>query len=212
MYKYKAVLFDLDGTLLNTSFDLADALNFALNKHGYKTFSTDDVVKMVGHGITNLIKTATNESDDVVNKVRVDFKNYYKEHLCDKTRPYDGIIDLLKDLKANGVYTAVVSNKYNQATKKLSDTFFGSLIDYAIGEDNCPTKPDPYMANTVIDYFNVDKKDCVFVGDADTDINTAKNTGIDCITVSWGFKSRDYLSSNGAKVIVDTVTELKHKL
>lgn len=212
MYKYKAVLFDLDGTLLNTSFDLADALNFALNKHGFNTFSTEAVVKMVGHGITNLIKTATNGSDDVVLKVRTDFKNYYKEHLCDKTLPYDGIIDLLKDLKANGVYTAVVSNKYNQATKILCDTFFGDLIDFAIGEDNCPTKPDPYMANTVINYFNVPKTSCVFVGDADTDINTAKNTGIDCITVSWGFKAREFLIKNGATSIADSVIELQFKL
>ena len=210
----KAVIFDLDGTLLNTATDLANAVNYALDKHGKKTYSVPEVVKMVGHGVKNLISSALGSDDEeFVSEVLKDFKSYYGEHNADFTTAYDGVIDMLKTLKQNGIKTAIASNKYDGAVKKLSNIYFGDLIDIALGEcENVARKPCPDMLNNALSYLGVNATDCVYVGDSDVDIITANNAGMDCVSVGWGFRDKAFLVQNGATVIAETVPQLTKTL
>lgn len=206
----KAVIFDLDGTLLDTATDLANAVNYALNLHGKKSYSVPEVVKMVGHGVKNLISSALGSTDEgLISEVLKDFKGYYGEHNADFTIAYDGVIDMLKTLKQNGFLTAIASNKYDGAVKKLSSIYFGNLIDIALGEcEGVKRKPCPDMLNNALSALGVKATDCVYVGDSDVDIITANNAGMPCISVGWGFRDKGFLVQNGATVIAETVPQL----
>ena len=210
----KAVIFDLDGTLLNTGVDLANAVNFSLAKNGRQTKSVPEIVAMVGNGVRNLVSRAFGEVDgDFLDGALADFKGYYKEHNTDFTVEYDGVTDMLKALKDRGIKTAIVSNKYDGAVKILAQKYFPNLIGVALGEDpSMPKKPAPDLMLKAVNELGVTVEDCIYVGDSEVDILTAKNANMPCISVSYGFKDKAFLVENGATVICDTVPQLKDLL
>lgn len=211
----KAVIFDLDGTLLNTLADLASSTNYALGQYGYPLRTIDEVRRFVGNGVAKLIERAvpagTSEAD--TQSVLSCFKNHYLEHSLDTTVPYDGIIDLLSQLKRKGIFTAIVSNKLDPAVRELHEHFFRGLVDTAVGESSeRRAKPAPDMVNEALRRLGIDAESAVYVGDSEVDIMTARNAGMRCISVSWGFKTRDFLIQNGASSIADTAADLKEML
>lgn len=211
----KLIIFDLDGTLLNTIEDLTDNVNFALDKFSMPKRTISEVRSFVGNGIAKLIERAVpkNTNKEVENNVYKIFKEHYTNNCNNKTRPYDGILKLLENLKQNKILTGIVSNKNNEAVKKLSDIYFSDLIDETRGfVEGSKTKPNPDSVNFIINKFNIDKKDCLYVGDSDVDYYTAKNAEIDCIIVSWGFKDRDFLEKLDNVIIVDSIKELQEKV
>lgn len=209
--KYNTVIFDLDGTLLNTLDDLRDSLNDTLNKNGYSTKSTFDVKRFVGNGVRNLVRMSVPEScdEEEITRVLEEFKNNYKNNMQNKTRPYNGIMELLLDLNRFNYKIAIVSNKYDIAVKSLARTYFGNLIPVAIGESHeIKRKPAPDSIYTAILELGSDIESTVLVGDSETDVQTAKNAGIPCIGVTWGFRSREVLRNEGADYLIDTPKEL----
>ena len=215
--RYSAVLFDLDGTLLDTLDDLTDAVNFALKGQGLPLCTREEVRSFIGNGIVMLLARSTKQRACEVNAERMlsDFKEYYSAHCQDKTRPYDGVMELLSALKAEGRKVGVVSNKVDFATKGLCKVCFGNLIDVAIGENEAagvPRKPIPDGIFLAMRTLLAELKDTVYVGDSEVDIQTAKNAGIPCISVTWGFKDRDFLLENGATALATTVEELQKLL
>ena len=211
----KLIIFDLDGTLLNTIEDLTDSVNFALDKFSMPKRTISEVRSFVGNGIVKLIERAVpkNTNKEVENNVYKIFKEHYTNNCNNKTRPYDGILKLLENLKQNKILTGIVSNKNNEAVKKLSDIYFSGVIDETRGfVEGSKTKPNPDSVNFIINKFNIDKKDCLYVGDSDVDYYTAKNAEIDCIIVSWGFKDRDFLEKLDNVIIVDSIKELQEKI
>jgi phosphoglycolate phosphatase len=213
--RYKLALFDLDGTVLDTLEDLTDATNAAMAMHGYPTHSIDAVRSFVGNGIGNLIRSAlpegTNEAE--FHTVLGDFKKYYGEHCADKTKPYDGVLEMLRTLRAAGVQTAVVSNKADFAVKALAERYFKGLFDIAIGErEGVARKPAPDSVLEVMRELGADAAECVYIGDSDVDVLTAKNAGVDGIFVTWGFRSEACLRETGATELVDAVPALTKQI
>ncbi len=211
---YKIAVFDMDGTILNTLTDLTNATNHALRTFGYKEHSIDEVRFFVGNGMAKLIERALPKgtSPEEQARVREEFLKYYEMHSADDTGPYDGIRELLERLRAAGVKTAVVSNKPDIAVRKLVREYFDGLFDASIGDkEGQRTKPAPDMCNSVFAVLGMGPEGGVYIGDSDTDILTARNSGLDEILVSWGFRGREFLEEHGAKVICDTPEEVfKH--
>lgn len=209
------VIFDLDGTLLNTLDDLADSVNFALSQQGFPERSYEEVRLFVGNGIRKLIersvpKNATPEQTELCYNT---FCEYYKMHMEDKTKPYDGIPDLLYALKNAGIKTAVVTNKADFAAQNLCKEMFGDLITVTVGaNDGIRHKPYPDGTNLALKLLGTKKEDAYFVGDSDVDILTAKNAGIDPVGVLWGFRDKATLISAGARVFAKNTEELKEIL
>ena len=213
--KYKIAIFDLDGTILNTIEDLADSLNYALAKNGYKERTVAETQSFVGNGLLMLVKRAIKPetSEEEAQKVLADLKAYYKIHCADKTKPYEGIPELLKDLKTADYLLAVVSNKADYAVQILCEQYFPGMFDLAVGErENVRRKPAPDSVNAVLAEFELNKADAVYIGDSDVDIETAENVGTDSILVAWGFRGADFLREKGAKHIVFDTEELKRCL
>jgi phosphoglycolate phosphatase len=209
--KYNTVIFDLDGTLLNTLDDLRDSLNEILIQKGYKTRSIEEVRRFVGNGVRSLVRLSvpTQCSDDEVTLIMEEFKEHYNNNMQNKTRPYNGIMELLLDLYRYNYKIAIVSNKFDAAVKSLSRTYFGNLIPVAIGETlEIKRKPAPDSIYTAIKELGSDLSNTVLVGDSETDVQTAKNAGIPCIGVTWGFRTREVLRSAGADYLIDTPKEL----
>lgn len=210
--KYKLAIFDMDGTILNTIDDLAASLNAVLEKSGFPTRTMDEVIRFVGNGLRKLIERGVPEGSDseTVDRVLADFKAYYAVHCADRTAPYDGIIELLKNLRTNGCLTAVVSNKADDAVQELCKKYFDGLFDYAVGErSGFLRKPAPDSVNEVLEKLNVSREKAVYIGDSDVDIMTAQNAGMDSIIVEWGFRERDFLLKKGAKTIVSAAKEIE---
>ena len=210
--KYQLAIFDLDGTLLDTLEDLADSTNYVLSLHNYSTRTLQEVRKFVGNGIRRLIEQAVPEGVgvEVVDKLFAEFIPYYKEHCADKTRPYDGIIELLQNLKQQGVKLAVVSNKADYAVKELCDSYFPNLFEVSVGErEGIRRKPAPDTVNEVLQLLEIEKEQAVYIGDSEVDVETAKNAEMDCIAVDWGFRDKDCLQEAGAKVIVSTTKQVE---
>ena len=210
----KCVIFDLDGTLLYTLEDLYIATNYALEQVGRDKRSLDEVRNFVGNGVAKLIERAMgkNSSQEEVQKCLEIFKEYYSKNAQKNTRPYDGIIELLKYLKKSGIKIALNSNKYDAAVKSLSHKYFDDLVEIALGEsNNCPKKPDPTGVEKILKYFNCDKDNAIYIGDSLVDIQTAKNAKIPCISVSWGYCNKDRLLLNN-KIVVDNTQELKQAI
>ena len=213
--RYQVVLFDLDGTLLDTLDDLHAAVNFVLEKYHLPIRTRDEVRAFIGNGIVKLMERSVGAGmrsmvnlDDVV----TDFKAYYGAHCQEKTKPYDGVMELLANLKKVGVKVGVVSNKAHFATAQLCEYYFGDLVDVAIGENEeggVRKKPAPDSVFAAIEAVGgVDPSHVVYVGDSEVDIQTAMNAGVDCISVCWGMKDREFLVENGASVLIDTVEAL----
>ena len=197
----KLYIFDLDGTLLDTLEDLYLSVNRALREYGLPERSKDEVHDFIGDGIRMLInRSVPRETDEkTVEKVFSFFKEYYEKHCEDNTRPYDGIIEVLQKIRARGAATAVVSNKADFAVKKLVSRYFPNLFDVIIGQsDNVRRKPYPDSVNAVLAALGVDKKDAFFIGDSEVDVQTAFNAAVDCIAVTWGYRSVTTLKTHGA--------------
>lgn len=198
------VIFDLDGTLLDTLEDLADAVNTALEKNGHPRRSLDEVRRFVGNGAAQLIRLATPEGADLQTMMD-DFMEHYGAHCRDKTRPYDGIPEALEELKKE-YPLAVVSNKPDVAVKSLCHELFPGV--YGAGErQGIPRKPAPDMLLTAMKEIGVEK--CVYIGDSDVDLATARNAGVPCISVLWGFRDREELLTAGASLFCSHPRELK---
>jgi phosphoglycolate phosphatase len=207
----KAVIFDLDGTLLYTLEDLTDSVNFALSKFNYPQRTIDEIRLFVGNGVRRLIERAIpeGESNPHFDEVFEIFKSDYSSRMFTKTRPYDEIIDVLKKLKEYGYKLAVVSNKYDSAVKELCEKYFKDLIDISVGQtDTIPPKPSAESVFKVVKELNLDVSECVYIGDSEVDIQTAHNAGMDCISVTWGYKDIDFLYSNGASMIVYSPSDI----
>lgn len=208
--KYNTIIFDLDGTLLNTLDDLRDSLNAVLIQNGYQPKSLDEVRHFVGNGVRRLVRLSVPEcSEEDVDFLLAQFKEHYKNNMQIKTRPYSGILELLTQLNRLKYKTAIVSNKFDPAVKALSKEYFGNLIHAAIGEtDEVRRKPAPDVIFKAVEDLGSRLNQTIMVGDSETDVMTAKNAGIPCIGVTWGFRDRDILISEGADYIIDTPKEI----
>lgn len=209
---YRAYIFDLDGTLLDTLDDLWTAVNVALEKYGYPLRTREEVRAFVGDGVRKLMKRASDDADgEAFESLFAEFKRYYGENCTRKTKPYDDVIDVLKSIRAVGGRVAIVSNKSDFAVKRLSEEYFGALVDFAVGENEeagIRKKPAPDSVFAAMHALGVEREACVYVGDSDVDILTAKNAGIDCISVTWGFREKPFLLERGATRFADTPEEL----
>ncbi len=213
--KYDTVIFDLDGTLLNTLDDLAAAVNYALRESGMPQRSVSEVRRFVGSGVKVLMERAVPRGTDTAKtEAALElFKTYYAENSRRFTAPYDGIMQMLDTLKRAGFRMAIVSNKIDFAVKDLQSFFFKGIIDVAVGNgEGMRTKPAPDMVYKAMRALDSTARRCVYVGDSDVDIRTAENAGMDCISVSWGFRGREELAGAGATVIADTAAELAEYL
>ncbi|MBQ3602199.1 MAG: HAD-IA family hydrolase [Lachnospiraceae bacterium] len=213
--KYELAIFDMDGTILDTLEDLADSLNYALSLSDFPARTLEEVRSFVGNGIRKLIERATpaGTSPEDLEKVYTDFTAYYPKHCFDKTKPYSGIIEVIQELKKQGIKTAVVSNKADYAVQILCKQYFDGLFDFALGEQaGIQRKPAPDSVNMVLDKLRISRKNSVYIGDSDVDINTAMNAEIDCISVDWGFRDVTFLLEHGAKTIVSSPEKLLHSL
>lgn len=209
--KYKLVIFDMDGTILDTLSDLADSMNYALRCFGLAERTVDEVRSFVGNGIRRLVERAVpaNTSPAIIDQVHENFTAYYKDHCADKTKPYDGICELLSELKRRNVLLAVVSNKADYAVQILCEQYFNDIFDASAGERaGVRKKPEPDSVNAVLEVLGIDRRDAVYIGDSDVDIQTARNAGMDCISVSWGFRDTEFLKEKGAQIIVKTPQEI----
>lgn len=209
--KYDTVIFDLDGTLLNTLEDLTDSTNFVLSSFGYAQRTVEEVRTFVGNGLVRLLEKAIPQGKDNLNfnEMLELFKVHYDKNCNNKTKPYDGVLELLKTLKENKFKIAVVSNKVDFAVKKLCSRYFGGLIDVAIGEtDEIRRKPYPDEIEKALALLDSKKEKSVYVGDSEVDIMTGKNAGMDVISVLWGFRNEDELKENGAHFLASTPAEI----
>ena len=208
----RAVIFDLDGTLLNTLGDLCDSVNFVLRSYSLPERSLEEVNSFIGNGIGELIRRSLPaDAQDKFNDALDKFREYYGEHSNVKTCVYDGLIEVLKSLRAEGYRIGVVTNKVDFAAKALCKEYFGELIDIAIGDrPECPRKPAPDAVFEAMEIMGVDS--AIFVGDSDVDIATAKNAGVPCIAVTWGFRDRAFLEEHGGEIFADDADELYQKI
>lgn len=208
---YDTVIFDLDGTLLNTLEDLADSVNEALEKANMPQRSLEEIRCFVGNGVKMLVKRAveTGTDEESYEKVLSSFKEAYMRRSRNKTKPYDGIKELIDTLIERGVKIAIVSNKLDEAVKELNEYYFGGAFLSAVGDrEGVPNKPNPDLVNIALGELKSKRESCLYVGDSDVDIETAKNSAIDCVSVSWGFKTKDELLSFGAKNIADKPSDI----
>ena len=211
MKEYTTYIFDLDGTLLDTLDDLAASTNYALHQHGMPQHSRDEVRMFVGNGVGRLIARAVPENTPIetYEQVLQTFREHYLIHGLDRTKPYPGIMPLLRDLKQRGKLIAVVSNKFYAATQELCTHFFGPLVDVAIGErEDIRRKPAPDTVNEALRQLHADRASAVYIGDSDVDIATARNSAMPCISVLWGFRDRQFLIDNGATCLVSSPQEI----
>lgn len=206
----KAVIFDLDGTLLNTLEDLTDAVNAALQAYELPVRSIEEVRNFVGNGIRNLMLRAVGKEDyPQFEELFAFFRTYYAENYNCKTCPYGDILELLETLKKRQIKMAIVSNKVDTAVKSLSDQYFSDYIELAIGErEGIRRKPAPDSLNEVLSTLGISKEEALYVGDSDVDIQTAENANMRCISVSWGFRDAKFLKEHGAEHIIKKPMEL----
>ena len=205
MHKYKTYIFDLDGTLLSTLADLAASTNYALRTHHMPERSLDEVRRFVGNGVKKLMERAIPDGLDnpLFEETFATFRQHYMQHNLDTTQPYPGIMQLLEQLKAEGKNIAVVSNKFYAATRELCRHFFGDLVPVAIGErEDIRKKPAPDTVIEALRELGVDKEGAVYIGDSDVDIMTAKNSGMPCVSVLWGFRDKEFLIEHGATTLI----------
>ena len=208
---YQTAIFDLDGTLLDTLEDLYRAVNHALRDHGLPLRTRDEIRSFVGNGVELLVRRSlpAGYTEETAASVLSDFKTTYAAICKDNTKPYEGILPLLSTLRERGIRIAVVSNKFDAATKALCAEYFGAFVEVAVGERaDIRKKPAPDTVLEALTTLGVSAAGAVYIGDSEVDIQTAMNCGMDCISVTWGFKDRAFLLTNGAKILADTPDEL----
>lgn len=211
MQKYKAIVFDLDGTLINTLEDLMDSVNFALEKYGFPKRSLEEIRTFVGNGMRRLVNLSVpnGTAEDISDACFEAFKAHYKTNCMNKTKPYDGIGELIEKIKALGIKTAVVTNKRQDSAQVIIRSFFGENIETVIGQiDGVAQKPEPDGVWLALEKLGVERKNAVYIGDSEVDCLTAKNSGLPIIGVTWGFRERKTLEENGADFIVDMPEEI----
>ena len=205
------VIFDLDGTLLDTLDDLCNSVNYSLRTNNFPERSLAEVRTFVGNGIRLLIERSVPEgtSKELIDITFECFKTYYAVHCNDKTKTYPGVMDMLKELKKNGYKIAVLSNKAQYAVTKLCDIYFNNLLDDAVGaRENVAKKPSPDALYICAENNNINLNNVIYVGDSDVDVATANNAGVRGIAVTWGFRSRELLIKCGAENLADNTDEL----
>lgn len=211
MKDYESYIFDLDGTLISSLDDLALSCNYALRSYGMPERSLDEVRQFVGNGVKKLIERAIPDglNNTHFNEVYETFRQHYLLHNLDTTAPYPGIPELIQRLTAHGKRVAVVSNKFYDATQALVRHFFGDAIPVAIGErENIKKKPAPDTVVEALRQLGMPRETAVYIGDSDVDIETARNCGMPCISVLWGFRGRDFLLKHGATTLVNKPEEI----
>lgn len=209
--KYTTIIFDLDGTLLNTLADLAAATNHALAEHKLPQRTTDEVRRFVGNGIRKLIERAVpaNTPAELREEVFASFNRYYKQHCADSTRPYEGVPQLLQQLRTAGCRTAIVSNKADYGVQALAKQYFDGQLDAACGERaGIAKKPAPDMLLAIMQQLKAEPASTIYIGDSDTDLDTARNAGVACIGACWGFRGRAFLEAHGAKLLAENVGDI----
>lgn len=207
--KYDSVIFDLDGTLLDTLGDLTGAVNYSMDQFGFPHRTIDEVRRFIGNGVKVLIDLSVPEGTDenTAADCLAVYKEYYSTHLDVKTVPYEGIKELLLALREKGIKTAVVSNKYDSATKHLAEMHFPGLLGFALGErPDIKRKPAPDALFYAME--QIDAKKAIYVGDSEVDVKIARNAGMECIGVSWGFRGRKRLEQEAADYVIDKPSEL----
>lgn len=209
MRTYKTVIWDLDGTLLNTLVDLMNSVNFAMRELGYKERTLEDIRLFVGNGVKKLVELSIpggRENPDY-DKAYELFTKFYAEHNLDNTLPYDGVLEIISELKSRGVAQAIVSNKVDDAVRKLNEEFFH--VDFAIGvTDLLPRKPAPDMVLKAMNELHADKETTVYIGDSEVDLKTAENSGLDVISVLWGFRNFEEIKEYGPMCTVEKPDEI----
>lgn len=211
MKQYDTYIFDLDGTLLSTLDDLAASTNYALRTYSLPERSLDEVRRFVGNGVRKLIERAVpgGESHPQFEEILETFRQHYLVHNMDATCPYDGVVDMLRQLRERNKRVAVVSNKFYAATTELCRHFFGDLVEVAIGErEDIRKKPAPDTVVEALRQLGAGREGAVYVGDSEVDLQTARNSGLPCISVLWGFRDRDFLSSHGATTFINHPSQL----
>ena len=213
--RYKAVLFDMDGTILDTLEDLKSAVNRTLREFSMPECSLEQIRCYVGNGALRLIERAvpTGTSPEKIQEVLAWYKDYYDKNSIISTCPYPGINELMTELKERGMKLAVVSNKPDSTVRELAERFFPGLFQCAIGQqDSIARKPAPDMLYLAVNEMGTQLSDCVYVGDSEVDIITARNAGMDCISVLWGFRTLEELAQSQPQCVVHTAQELLEKL
>ena len=212
---YQTIIFDLDGTLLNTLDDLKDAVNDILQKYGYPERNMDEIRNFVGNGLKLLMERALPYSvnQEQFDKMFGEFKDYYFAHCNIKTKPYPGILKLLRQLKEIGYKLAIVSNKADGAVNELAELHFSKIFDYCVGErEGVRRKPNPDSVLQVLNELKTDNSKALYVGDSEIDFETAKRSSLNCILVSWGFRNKEILYKFSPLGIIDEPEELFYYL
>lgn len=209
----KLCIFDLDGTLVDSLVDLKESVNVILKRHSFEEKTMNQIRSYVGNGLYKLMERSVPQScqQDKLDQLYEEFLEYYGEHCNDHTVKYDGIEEMLKGLKKKGLLLAISSNKRNELVQKLWKEHFGQLIDLAIGEDpfrGIRKKPEKDEVEYLLNQLQITPREAVYIGDSEVDIQTAHQSGLDSISVSWGFKTRDFLEKNGASAIADAPEDL----
>lgn len=209
--EYRAVLWDMDGTVLDTLEDLWAAVNVSLRRFGLPEVSLDRVRMGLGNGAAHLIACCAPEERR--EEVLGFYKPWYDAHCNLRTRPYEGILPLMERLKAAGIRQALISNKPDPAVRELARFYFPDLLETAVGEsEGVRRKPEPDAVLSAVERMGLAAGDCVYVGDTEVDLETARRAGMDCIAVTWGFRSREQLLNAGATCLADTAEELEKLL
>lgn len=211
MKKKRAILFDLDGTLLNTLEDLADSFNAVMSMHDLPGRELEEIRGFVGNGVAKLMERGLpgGTSHPLYEVCLSEFKAYYAQHMQDKTAPYEGVLPLLRQLHKAGYLLGIVSNKFDLAVKELAKQYFGDYVQVAIGESAVvKKKPAPDTVFAALMELGCDPADAVYVGDSDVDIQTAANAGLPCICVTWGFRDEAFLTRNGGKHVAHSAQEV----
>ena len=208
---YKTLLFDMDGTVLDTLGDLTAAINYTMEKFGQPKHTLEEVKSYVGDGIVKLLERSIPNGRGAFNfdEQLETYKEYYAAHNRDLTRPYDGILELMKTAKDEGLNVGIVSNKHQSAVTELTKYYFGDLVDVAVGNrpDSKP-KPDPAVVFEALNELGADPDTALYIGDSDVDARTAEAAGLDCVLVAWGFRDRTVLEKQKSVAVVDNVDEL----
>ncbi len=208
--KYDAIFLDLDGTVIDSLQDIVDAVNYTMRHFGLRQFSREELRPKLGWGVSTLMRLALPGTSEARQEELLAFyKPYYAVHAGDHSKPFEGILPMLRAMRDAGLVLAILSNKPDAAVQPLAEKYFADVVALSVGErPEVIRKPAPDMLLKTAKDLNVDIRRCLYVGDSEVDIDTANNTGIDCACVTWGFRNREELARAGAKYIFDTMDEL----